>query len=159
MEITFDICDYSNPAHLTAFAELLQGYMADPMGEHRPHTKLEQLRLVDGMANHPASFILFACIEDRAIGFAACFELFSTFEVKPFINIHDFYVDPTYRGYGVGKAMLEYISGDIAEQKKCCKVSLEVRTDNAVAQHLYRSVGFSEATPDMLFWVKKIEKL
>ncbi|MFI3282505.1 MAG: GNAT family N-acetyltransferase [Rikenellaceae bacterium] len=155
MEITFEICDYSNPAHLTAFAELLQGYMADPMGEHRPHTKLEQLRLVDGMANHPSSFVLFACAEDRAVGFATCFELFSTFEVKPFINIHDIFVLPEYRGYGIGGGMLDYIS-DIAAEKKCCKVSLEVRTDNAVAQGLYRKEGFGEATPDMLFWVKKL---
>lgn len=155
MEISFEVCDYSNPAHLTAFTELLQGYMADPMGEHRPHTKLEQLRLVDGMANHPAAFIVLACIEDRAIGFATCFELFSTFEVKPFINIHDIFILPEYRGYGIGRGVLEYIS-QIAIEKKCCKVSLEVRTDNGVAQGLYRSVGFGEATPDMLFWVKKL---
>ncbi len=155
MEVIFEKCDYSNPAHLTAFAELLQGYMADPMGEHQPHTKLQQLRLVDGMANHPASFILIASIDGKAIGFATCFELFSTFEVKPFINIHDFYVAPEYRGNGIGRGMLEYIS-ELAAQGGCCKVSLEVRTDNVVAQGLYRSVGFGEVTPDMLFWVKKI---
>ncbi len=155
MELILELCDYSNPSHLSAFASLLQGYMADPMGEHRPHSKLEQLRLVDGMASHPASFVLLASSQGEAIGFATCFELFSTFEVKPFINIHDFYVDPAYRGNGVGRAMLEHIA-DIGRSKKCCKVSLEVRTDNGVAQGLYRSVGFGEATPDMLFWVKKL---
>lgn len=155
MELIFELCDYSNPAHLTAFADLLQGYMADPMGEHAPHTKMEQLRLVDGMANHPASFVVLASVEGKPIAFATCFELFSTFQVKPFINIHDIFTLPEYRGVGIGRAMLNEIA-EIAKSKKCCKVTLEVRTDNAVAQELYRSEGYSEAEPDMLFWTKKL---
>lgn len=155
MELTFEICDYSNPDHLTAFAELLQGYMADPMGEHAPHSKLEQLRLVDGMASHPASFILFACVENQAIGFCTCFELFSTFQIRRFVNIHDVFVLPEYRGGGVGRAMVDHVNR-IAAEKKCCKVTLEVRRDNEVAQGLYRSLGFGECEPDMLFWSKKL---
>ncbi|MFI3292323.1 MAG: GNAT family N-acetyltransferase [Rikenellaceae bacterium] len=155
MELTLELCDYSNPAHLSAFAELLQGYMADPMGEHAPHTKMEQLRLIDGMANHPSSFILLASVEGQAVGFATCFELFSTFQVKPFINIHDFFTITEYRGAGIGRAMLSEIA-EIARSKRCCKVTLEVRTDNSVAQGLYRSEGFAEAEPDMLFWTKKL---
>ncbi len=155
MELTFEICDYTNPAHLSAFAELLQGYMADPMGEHRPHTKMEQLRLVDGIATHPKAFVLFACVEEQVIGFTTCFELFSTFEVKPFVNIHDIYILASYRGMGIGHALLNAVEG-VAKERKCCKVTLEVRTDNSVAQGLYRSEGFAEAEPDMLFWTKKL---
>ncbi len=155
MEIYFEICDYTNPAHLTAVVELLQGYMADPMGGHAPHTKMEQLRLVDGLANHPASFVLLASVDGRAVGLATCFELFSTFQVKPFVNIHDLFVEPEYRGKGVGRAILERVA-EIATEKRCCKVTLEVRDDNASAQGLYRSVGFGECEPDMLFWSRKL---
>ncbi len=155
MEVTFELCDFENPTHLTAVADLLQGYMADPMGEHRPHTKLEQLRLVDGLATHPMAFVVLASCEGEAIGMATCFELFSTFEVKPFVNIHDLYLHDAHRGMGIGRGMLQFIS-EVAQERKCCKVTLEVRTDNAVAQSLYRSEGFSECEPDMLFWRKKL---
>ncbi len=155
MEIAFELCDFENPTHLRAVAELLQGYMADPMGEHRPHTKLEQLRLVDGLASHPKAFVVLVSDESQAIGMATCFELFSTFEVKPFINIHDVYLKPSHRGMGIGRGMLQYIA-EIANEKSCCKITLEVRTDNAVAQSLYRSEGYAECTPDMLFWTKKL---
>ncbi len=156
MEITFEICDFENPTHLTAIADLLQGYMADPMGEHAPHSKLEQLRLVDGLASHPKAFVVLAASDEgEAIGLATCFELFSTFAVKPFVNIHDFYLRDSYRGVGVGRAMLQYVA-DVARERKCCKVTLEVRTDNVVAQGLYRSEGFAECEPDMLFWIKKL---
>ncbi len=155
MKLTIEICDYSNPDHLEAFASLLQGYMADPMGEHAAHSKLEQLRLVDGMASHPASFVVLASSEGQAIGFATCFELFSTFQVKPFVNIHDVFVSPAYRGHDIGRAILNYIA-EVARQKRCCKVTLEVRTDNPVAQGLYRSEGYEECQPNMLFWTKKL---
>lgn len=151
---TFEICDFTNPAHLNALVDLLQEYMADPMGDHAPHTKLQQLRLVDGLANHEKSFVLFAIDNDRAVGVATCFELFSTFQVKPFINIHDFAVSPDYRRRGVGRAMMQEVVA-IAKEKGCCKVTLEVRTDNPAAQALYREEGFSEANPDMLFWVNQ----
>ncbi len=155
MEVTFEICDFENPTHLTAVADLLQGYMADPMGEHRPHTKLEQLRLVDGLASHPKAFVVLTSSDGEAIGLATCFELFSTFEVKPIINIHDFYLRDSFRGFGIGRGMLQFVS-DVAQERGCCKVTLEVRTDNTVAQGLYRSEGFTECKPEMLFWSKKL---
>ncbi|MFI3248913.1 MAG: GNAT family N-acetyltransferase [Rikenellaceae bacterium] len=155
MEITFEICDFENPTHLTAVADLLQGYMADPMGEHAPHTKMQQLRLVDGLATHPKAFVILASDEGEAIGMATCFELFSTFEVKPFINIHDVYIQDSHRGFGIGRGMLQFVS-EVAQERKCCKVTLEVRDDNAVAQRLYRSEGFTECQPNMLFWQKKL---
>ncbi|MFR9650699.1 MAG: GNAT family N-acetyltransferase [Rikenellaceae bacterium] len=155
MEIEFEMCDFENPTHLTAVADLLQGYMGDPMGEHRPHTKLEQLRLVDGLASHPKAFVVLASAGGEAIALATCFELFSTFEVKPFINIHDLYLRDSHRGLGIGRGMLQFIA-ELAKERRCCKVTLEVRTDNVVAQSLYRSEGFAECEPDMLFWTKKL---
>lgn len=153
--LTFELCDFSNPDHLTSLADLIQEYMADDMGGHAPHNKLQQLRLVDGLATHPRSFVVFAILDDQVVGLATCFELFSTFEVKPFINIHDLIVSQSYRGQDIGRGLLTEVSR-IAQEKKCCKVSLEVRTDNTLAQTLYRSLGFGEAEPDMLFWIKKL---
>ena len=88
-DISFEFCDYSNEYHCAKFAELINHYMTDPMGGSKPLTPLEQLRLVDGMANHPSGFVLFAIIDDQIVGLTTCFINFSTFKVKKYLNIHD----------------------------------------------------------------------
>ncbi|MBY7664633.1 MULTISPECIES: ribosomal protein S18-alanine N-acetyltransferase [Staphylococcus] len=49
-------------------------------------------------------------------------------------------VKPMYRGYGLGQLLLEYVmtySAHIANM-----MSLEVRVENKVAQHIYQKLGF-----------------
>jgi ribosomal protein S18 acetylase RimI-like enzyme len=154
-DCNFEFCDFGNPDHLTALADLLNHYMEDPMGEHAPLTKLEQLRLVDGLANHPTAFVMFTCVENRFVGLVTCFELFSTFQVKPYLYIHDVILLNEYRGKGLGKRMMEKLV-DYCRQMNYCKMTLEVRSDNSVAQHLYRNMGFEESKPDMYFWTKQL---
>ncbi|MBN2744424.1 MAG: GNAT family N-acetyltransferase [Marinilabiliaceae bacterium] len=149
----FLFCDYENPTHLQELARMLNHYMADPMGGAEPLNKLQQLRLVDGLANHPASFVLFITVDDQVAGMATCFINFSTFRVKPYINVHDIVVDARYRGQGLGRQLMQRIIG-IAAERDYCKVTLEVRDDNAVAQSLYRSLGFDECEPRMFYWQK-----
>jgi ribosomal-protein-alanine N-acetyltransferase len=55
-------------------------------------------------------------------------------------EIHTIGVDPAYQGRGVGRRMLDELLKIAAESV----VHLEVRTDNATAIALYRSVGFTE---------------
>jgi ribosomal protein S18 acetylase RimI-like enzyme len=110
---------------------------------------------VDGLANHPSAFVLFLIVEDEIVGLATCFKLFSTFNVKPYLNIHDFFIHHNYRGKGLAKRLMaELIS--ISTEEKYCKLTLEVREDNDVAQKLYKSFGFEECSPKMHFWTKKI---
>jgi ribosomal-protein-alanine acetyltransferase len=55
-------------------------------------------------------------------------------------EIHTIGVDPSYQGRGIGRRMLEQLLNRAADSV----VHLEVRTDNATAITLYRSVGFTE---------------
>jgi ribosomal protein S18 acetylase RimI-like enzyme len=151
----FEFCDFENPKHLEALADLLNLYMADPMGDAIPLNKLQQLRLVDGLANHPSSFVLFVLYNGEMAGLATSFINFSTFHVKPYLNIHDIVVHPKYRGKGLGKALMKRLIA-ISTERGYCKVTLEVREDNSIAQNLYRNIGFEECKPNMLFWTKKI---
>ena len=155
MTISFEQCDYENPIHLEALVGLLNHYMTDPMGDALPLDKLKQLRLVDGLANHPSALVLFVLNEGEIAGLATCFINFSTFNVKPYLYIHDIIVYESFRGKGLGKAlMLQLI--ELSQDRDYCKITLEVREDNLLAQELYRSLGFGECTPDMLFWTKKL---
>ena len=151
--IDFVCCDFENPTHLQELARLTVLYMNDPMGGAVPLSKLEQLRLVDGLANHPSAFVLFVTYGDEIAGLATCFINFSTFKVKPYFNVHDVVVDHRFRGKGLGRKLLQQIV-DIAADRGYCKVSLEVREDNLTAQSLYASLGFEECSPKMFYWTK-----
>jgi Acetyltransferases len=153
--IEFEFCDFENPEHLTALADLLNMYMADPMGDAPQLNKLQQLRLVDGLANHPSSFVLFGILDGVIVGVATCFINFSTFMVKPYLNIHDFFIHPDYRGKGLAKNLMQELIR-ISKERKYCKITLEVREDNLVAQGLYKRVGFDDVNPKMLFWTNKL---
>jgi len=149
--IEFEFCDFENPEHLKALAELTNHYMVDPMGDTEPLTKIQQLRLVDGLANHPTAEVLFAITDSKAVGLATCFVNFSTFKVKPYLYIHDVIVLEEYRGKRIGRALMQKLI-EISVERKYCKVTLEVREDNLKAQSLYKSLGFEECEPKMLFW-------
>ena len=155
MEHEFEFCDFSDSDHLNALVELLTHYMTDPMGDHMPHNKLQQLRLVDGLANHPSSLILFVKFGATFVGLATCFINFSTFKIKPYLNVHDLIVQRAYRGQGFGRALLEELIR-ISKEREYCKLTLEVREDNIVAQGLYTSLGFTNCEPRMYFWTKTI---
>jgi GNAT superfamily N-acetyltransferase len=154
-EITFECCDFTNPAHLTALAELTNHYMCDPMGGIEPLNKIKQLRLIDGLANHPTAEVIFSIIDCKIVGLATCFINFSTFNIKPYLYIHDIVVLKDFRGKGIGKALMKELIR-ISAERNYCKVTLEVRKDNTVAQQLYQSLEFAECEPPMYFWSKKI---
>jgi len=154
-DITFEFCDFENPMHLTALVDLLNMYMTDPMGDVPPLNKLQQLRLVDGLANHPSSFVLLEIYDGKIVGIAICFINFSTFMVKKYINIHDFFIHPDYRGKGLANNLMQELIS-ISTSRGYCKITLEVREDNYIAQGLYKSIGFEECKPKMFFWTKTL---
>lgn len=152
--VSFCFCDYTNEVHCSQLAYLINHYISDPMGGGTPLTPLQQLRMVDGLANHPASFVLFILANDQIAGLATCFINFSTFKAKPYINIHDIIIEKEHRGNGYGKLLLRKIEL-IARERKYCKITLEVREDNYSAQNLYKELGYNHSVPPMFFWTKE----
>jgi len=154
-KVEFVFCDFGNEYHCTMVAEMINYYLADPMGGGNALTKMQQLRLVDGLATNQSCFVLFATIEGTVVGMATCFINFSTFNIKSYINIHDLIVMKELRGIGVGTSLLQKCI-DISKERGYCKVTLEVRDDNAKAQSIYKKLGFDECEPLMHFWTKKL---
>ncbi|MFW5851415.1 MAG: GNAT family N-acetyltransferase [Bacteroidota bacterium] len=153
--ITFVECDFNNAAHLDALVMLVNEYIQDDMGGGEIVEGFQKLKLVDGLNNHPAKYIIFAIVENQAVGLAICFEMFSTFAQKPTINIHDLIVKKEFRNHGIGTGLLQQIAF-FATEKKCSKITLEVREDNTIAHILYIQQGFKPCNPNMLFWQKKL---
>jgi len=128
-------------------------YISDKMGDGVPHTDEQKVLLVQGLKNHTSKLVLFARSEGRIVGLTNCFINFSTFTVKPFINVHDVIVTGSWRNKGVGRRMLEKVI-EVAIETGCSKVTLEVREDNENAKYLYGDLGFHDASPRQYYWAK-----
>lgn len=148
-----EVIDLNNSIHVNAFLSLMNDYMLDDMGLNSSlpsdlgdsiiNGLLEQSNYIGFLLKHGTEFV----------ALANCFVSFSTFKAKRLINIHDFIVSPQKRNMGAGRVLLNAIS-NYGLQRDCCKITLEVRYDNNIAQSLYRNVGFTDCNPPMHFWQK-----
>lgn len=59
------------------------------------------------------------------------------------VEICDFYVEPFFKGQGIGKRLLQYVIDDAKEAGKA-KVCLMVLQDNLGARKFYEHHGFQE---------------
>jgi GNAT superfamily N-acetyltransferase len=155
MNIRIIEADYGNTEHGQAIIDLVNAYSMDPMGRNRPLTEKERENLIPGLRKHPSYFTLLAYVDGRPLGIANCVLGFSTFWSAPLVNIHDIAVLSDVRGKGVGTRLLEAVD-DKAREMDCCKVTMEVRTDNH-AQRLYKKHGYGDDDPPMMFWHKKLQ--
>jgi ribosomal protein S18 acetylase RimI-like enzyme len=160
MKIEVVKADYSNAKHKLDIPMLLDAYASDPMGGGVALDEEVKHSLVNELSKRPAAFSIIAYADGHPAGLINCFEGFSTFTCKPLINIHDVVVIDKYRGHGVSQSMLEKVE-EIALSKGCCKLTLEVLSNNTVAKSAYSKFGFSayELAPEAgnaLFWQKKL---
>ena len=144
-------CNFKNPEHTSSFVELLTEYMAHPMGDTTELNKNQKQTLVHDLSIHPTVCVLLLKYGNKIVGTATCFKNYSTFKAAPFINVHDLIISQSYRRKGLARKLLSGII-NMAKEANCCKVNLEVRSDNEAAMALYQSIGFGECNPPMKFW-------
>ncbi len=152
--------DYTNQRHGQEIIELMSEYAQDPMGGEKDLSNEVKQNLVASLAKIPKAFSVIAYVDEQPAGLINCFEGFSTFVCQPLINIHDVIVSSDYRGQGISSLMLEKVE-QIAIERGCCKLTLEVLEGNKTAQNSYQKFGFSayELDPEVgraLFWEKKL---
>jgi GNAT superfamily N-acetyltransferase len=150
-EIAVMACEYGNAVHLQAVRSLLNGYIGDEMGGGRLLSAAEQVELTEGLRRCASSVALLATTGGVFCGLLVAFENFSTFTVRPMLNIHDVFVLKGYRGRGVGRRLMR-AAVEEAARRNCSRITLEVRRDNVAAQRLYASLGFGETDPPMFYW-------
>lgn len=152
--------DYDNPRHAEDLGHALDAYASDPMGINHPLPDEIRENLASELAKVSHALSLLCYVDDKLAGFSNCFLGFSTFKLKPLLNIHDFAVLPEFRKQGLAMKLLARIE-EIAREKSCCKITLEVLAGNTVAQAAYQKFGFESyeldpAQGQALFWEKPL---
>lgn len=158
MNIEIIHADLSRAEHAEAMVMLLDVYARDPMGGGKGLSEAVKQALPLRLHALPHAITLLAYQGDKAVGLLNAFEGFSTFRGKPLLNIHDIAVLPEHRGQGIATQLFRHIE-EIAVERGCCKLTLEVLEGNQVAQSVYRRLGFAgyELDPHKgkaLFWEK-----
>ena len=83
---------------------------------------------------------LMAFADDAPVGFALYFYNFSTFLGKRGIYLEDIYVEPEYRGRGIGSALLKRLAR-IGKEQNCGRMEWSVLTWNQPSIDFYHRLG------------------
>jgi len=155
------IADLNNEQHATAYLKLMSHYACDPMGGGEDLSPYAKQNLIKTLLTRSDVFIVLVFIENKPAALLTAIEGFSTFACKPLLNIHDVVVHSDFRGQKLTKVLFEKIE-EVAKQRDCCKITLEVLSGNKIACEAYAKLGFSDYQLDpafgsALFWTKKLQ--
>ena len=100
----------------------------------------EEALLAHGFGPNPYYHCLIAELDGLPAGFAFYFFDYSTWIGKPGLYLEDLFVDPPFRGKGVGRALLEHLAR-IALERGCGRMKWEVLDWNQPAIDFYRAMG------------------
>lgn len=158
--IQIQLADLERTRDADALMTLLNRYALDPLGGGHPLPDDSQQNLVTCLRQRRDFNAFIAWDGNTPIGLCNCFEGFSTFASKPLLNIHDLYVEPAYRGRRLARKMIEQAE-QLARQRGCCKLTLEVLSKNHAAKQAYLGSGFTPYQLDQQhgvaeFWHKPL---
>ncbi|HEX9344433.1 MAG TPA: GNAT family N-acetyltransferase [Candidatus Acidoferrum sp.] len=94
----------------------------------------------DGFGPQPKFRALIAEWGGQAAGYALFFGFYSSWEGRPGLFLEDLFVRQTFRGKGIGKALLANVAG-IAKRENCYGVRWEVLDWNQPAIDFYKRLG------------------
>jgi GNAT superfamily N-acetyltransferase len=94
----------------------------------------------DGWGLEPKFRCLIADWAGESAGFALYFYIYSTWQGRPGLYLEDLFVRPTYRGHGIGKALLIRLA-QIAARENCGRLQWQVLDWNTPAIEFYKSLG------------------
>ena len=104
-------------------------------------TEADYLR--DGFGHRPRFQVLLAEWESQPAGFALFYHNYSTFLARPGIYLEDLFVDPPFRGRGVGKTLLKELAR-IAVARGCARLDWSALDWNRTAIDFYLRLGAVE---------------
>jgi GNAT superfamily N-acetyltransferase len=121
---------------ILVFIRALAAYEREPDAV----TATEQGLLRDGFGPHPYFQCLIAEHGEKPAGFALYFFNYSTWMGRPGMYLEDLFVEPEFRGRGIGKALLQRVAA-VAVEKGCKRLQWEVLDWNTPAIDFYAAMG------------------
>lgn len=79
---------------------------------------------------------MLAEVDGQVVGLAHCVVHEATWEIQPVCYLEDLYVEPSARGRGVGKALLDWLRGAMRAEG-WSRLYWMTKADNATARALY----------------------
>ena len=136
MAITIRTATPADVPQILSFIRALAAYEREP--DAVTATEADLMR--DGFGLNPFYSCLIAEHDGQPAGFAFYFFNYSTWMGRPGLYLEDIYVQPEFRGLGIGKALLQQIAA-IAVEKNCPRLQWEVLDWNTPAIEFYRAMG------------------
>ena len=157
MNIKILLANYEDKQQSADIGFLLNYYAMDPMGGGQELDPYIVRNIGRELSNLPHAFSVLCYVDSQPAGLVNCFDSFSTFNCKPLVNIHDIVVVQKYRNLGLSQKMLEKVE-EIANEKGCCKMTLEVLEGNKVARSAYEKYGFTSYVLDPEMGPRQVNK-
>ncbi len=107
------------------------------------------------ITNHESIIYYAKNDNDKYVGFAQLYPVFSSTNMKRIWLLNDLYVVEKARGLGVSKLLIDRCK-DLARQTNALGLSLETELNNEIGNNLYPKVGFQLDTEhNFYFWSTK----
>ncbi|MGA3136937.1 MAG: GNAT family N-acetyltransferase [Terracidiphilus sp.] len=136
MATTIRIATPADVPQILSFIRALAAYERAPDAV----TATEAGLMRDGFGPNPFYSCLMAEHDGQPAGFALYFFNYSTWMGRPGLYLEDIYVQPEFRGLGIGKTLLQRVAA-IAVEKNCPRLQWEVLDWNTPAIEFYRTMG------------------
>lgn len=94
----------------------------------------------DLFGDSPAAHTLLAFVGDEPVGYAIYFFSFSSMMGRRALWLEDLFIDPPFRGKGIGQALMAYLA-HIALEYRCTRLEWIVLDWNTSAIEFYRGLG------------------
>ncbi|TYT26733.1 GNAT family N-acetyltransferase [Luteimonas viscosa] len=88
----------------------------------------------------PCAEVVIAETDGEAAGFALFFHNYSTFLARPGLYLEDLFVQPRFRGHGIGRRLMVHLA-QLALARGCGRFEWSVLDWNAPAIGFYRGLG------------------
>jgi len=89
---------------------------------------------------NPMTHVIWVEVAGHPVGFASYYRTYSTFLARPGLWLDDLYVKATYRGQGLGKALIQHLC-HIAQAQGCQRIDWFVDGENEPGIQFYEHMG------------------
>lgn len=139
----------AGPGHIPIIHEMIDS-LADhlQLGHELVATEQDLHEALFGTS--PQAEVILAYIGETAAGFALFYNNYSTFRGRCGLHLEDLYVQPEWRGHGIGKRLLAHLAR-LTLQRGCSRLEWWVLGEDEKAIAFYEALGASAREEWMIF--------